>query len=67
MNTTFKEYLTSLRLDYAAKLLIISDFSSTEICYTSGFNDFSSFSRAFKKKFFISPSEYRSKNTALKD
>ena len=59
MNTTFKEYLTSLRLDYAAKLLVISDFSSTEICYTSGFNDFSSFSRAFKKRFSLSPSEYK--------
>ena len=59
MNTTFKEYLTSLRLDYAEKLLFISDFSSTEICYTSGFNDFSSFSRAFKKRFSLSPSEYK--------
>lgn len=59
MNTTFKEYLTSLRLDYASKLLIISDFSSTEICYTSGFSDFSSFSRAFKKRFSMSPSEYK--------
>lgn len=59
MNVTFKEYLTSLRLDYAAKLLIIGEFSSTEICYTSGFNDFSSFSRAFKKRFSVSPLEYR--------
>ncbi|MBQ3088297.1 MAG: helix-turn-helix transcriptional regulator [Clostridia bacterium] len=62
MSTTFKEYLTSLRLDYAAKLLIISDFSSTEICYASGFNDFSSFARAFKKRFLITPFEYREKN-----
>ena len=66
MNTTFKEYLLSLRLEYAAKLLIISDFSSTEICYTSGFNDFSNFSRAFKKRFSMSPSEYRNKNISDK-
>lgn len=62
MNTNFKTYLTSLRLDYAAKLLIISDFNATEICYASGFNDFSSFARAFKNYFSISPSEYRQQN-----
>lgn len=61
-NTTFKKHLAALRLDYAAKLLIISDFSSTEICYTAGFNDFSGFSRAFKKRFSMSPSKYRNKN-----
>lgn len=65
MNVTFKEYLTSLRLDYAARLLLISDFSSTEICYTSGFNDFSSFSRSFKKRFHFSPSEYKKQNQNL--
>ena len=62
MNINFKAYLTSLRLDYAAKLLVISDFNATEICYASGFNDFSSFARAFKKYFSLSPSEYRKKN-----
>ena len=63
MNMTFKKYLVSLRLEYAAKLLVISSFSSTEICYTSGFNDFSNFSRAFRKQFAVSPSEYRNKNS----
>ena len=62
MNINFKAYLTSLRLDYAAKLLVISDFNATEICYASGFNDFSIFARAFKNYFSLSPSEYRKKN-----
>ena len=62
MNTNFKSYLTSLRLDYAAKLLIMSDFNVTEICYASGFNDFSSFARTFKNYFSVSPSEYRKNN-----
>lgn len=61
MKVTFKEYLLTLRLEYAAKLLLISDYSSTEICYNSGFNDFSNFSRAFKKRFSASPCEYRKK------
>jgi two-component system response regulator YesN len=66
MKVSFKEYLTSLRLEYAAKLLIISDFSSMEICYASGFNDFSNFSRAFKKRFSLSPSSYRNQKTEFK-
>jgi AraC-like DNA-binding protein len=59
MKTSFKAYLSSLRLNYAANLLIISDLSTTEICYASGFNDFSNFSRAFKQKFSVSPTKYR--------
>ena len=59
MHTNFKRYLTELRLNYAAKMLVISKISTAEICYASGFNDFSNFSRAFKKKFGHSPSEYR--------
>ncbi len=62
MNTSFKSYLSSLRLNYAAKLLIISDISTTEICYASGFNDFSNFARAFKGEFLVSPSKYRLQN-----
>lgn len=62
MHTNFKSYLTDLRLNYAAKMLVISKFSTAEICYASGFNDFSNFSRAFKKKFELSPSEYRIAN-----
>lgn len=55
----FKEYLSTIRLDYARKLLEFSDMSVTDICFESGFNDYANFERSFKKKYTISPREYR--------
>lgn len=59
MHTTFKDYLTDLRLDYAARLLRASTLSASEVGFASGFNTFSNFSRAFKKKFCVAPATYR--------
>lgn len=56
---TFQSHLSSLRLDYAAGLLINSTLSVTEICYSSGYNSFSHFLRAFKEKYSLSPGKYR--------
>ena len=65
MKIPFKEYLINLRLDYAARLLRVSDLSATEIGYASGFNGFSNFSRAFKKKFQCAPATYRNYKTEM--
>lgn len=59
IHTTFKDYLTDLRLEYAARLLRASDLSASEVGFASGFNGFSNFSRAFKKKFCVAPATYR--------
>lgn len=56
---TIKNYITNIRLDYASKMLMFSKNSVTDICFESGYNDFSSFSRAFKKRFGTSPRNYR--------
>ncbi len=56
-----KQYLANLRLDYAAKMLVFSKQSITEICYMSGFGDFSTFWRAFTEKYGCSPREYQNK------
>lgn len=55
----FKEYLSSLRFDYAKQLLRNSDMSISEVCYESGFSDYSNFLRSFKKRFGISPGSLR--------
>ncbi len=56
---TFSNYLTELRLNHAAKLLIENEQSVLEICYTCGFNNPSNFYRYFKQLYGNSPLSYR--------
>ncbi|MBE7045977.1 MAG: helix-turn-helix domain-containing protein [Ruminococcaceae bacterium] len=58
LGTKYKDYLTSLRIAHARKLLKNSNKSISEICYESGFNSFSSFHRAFVKIVHMTPSKY---------
>lgn len=60
--TGFKEYLNTLRFDYARKLLLHSDMTVIEICNESGFEDYANFIRRFKEKFKVSPAQYRKNN-----
>ena len=62
---TFKGYLNSLQFDYAAKLLAFSDKNVQQICYESGFSDYSNFERRFRKRFGCSPKEYRALHIKL--
>lgn len=57
--STFKEYLISLRLDYAMRLIKTTDKSITEICIESGFSSPSYFTKAFMKRFGEIPSQIR--------
>lgn len=59
----FKEYLSTIRYDYAKKLLEYSDMTVTDICFESGFCDYANFERHFKERFSVSPRQYRKKNT----
>ena len=55
----FKEYLNGIRFDYAKKLIRFSDMSITQICGECGFNDYANFTRHFKLRFGVSPTQYR--------
>lgn len=56
-------YIKNLRLQYAAELLLSGFYRINEVCYLSGFNDESYFSREFKKHFGESPTEYAERST----
>lgn len=59
---TFNKYLNDIRLKYAMKLIVSTDRAITDICYDSGFNTLSFFSKLFKQKYGISPKEIRKEN-----
>lgn len=59
----FKEYLTNLRLQKAARLLSTTDISITEIAGICGFSDGNYFGDVFRKSFGMSPRNYRKTQT----
>jgi len=58
---TFIEYLTSLRIDEAKRLLKKTSLSIREISETIGYGDQNYFTRVFKRSESISPSAFRAK------
>jgi two-component system response regulator YesN len=57
--TTFINYLTQVRMDAAKELLRVTSLKSFEIAEKVGYSEPNYFSYSFKKKFGLSPSEYR--------
>ena len=57
LGMTPQEYLTERRLTRARELLGIGDYNVSEVCYQVGFSSLPGFSRSFKKRFGIPPSE----------
>ncbi len=56
---SFIMLLNEIRLGYATRMMIDSDRSISEICFSCGFNNISNFNRIFKKKQGLTPSEFR--------
>jgi AraC family transcriptional regulator len=53
------QYLTSLRLEHARRLLEQTERSVTEICFDVGFESLGAFSWLFRRRVGVSPAEYR--------
>lgn len=53
------ELVSELRLEHAAKLLLISNLNVTDICYECGFENLSWFYKSFAQKYGVTPAEYR--------
>lgn len=61
---SYISFLTEIRIAYACKLLASTDLSVTEICYESGFQNWSNFSAHFVKHISVSPLKYRQRQKA---
>ena len=56
---TLKQYTQRLRLERAANRLVINDAAIIDVALDSGFHSHETFSRQFKRRFQVSPKDYR--------
>lgn len=56
------DYLLELRIQYASKLLTETDSAIYDVSEQAGITDWFYFSKAFKRKFGVSPLKYRKQN-----
>lgn len=55
----FRDYLLGARIDQAKRLLRSGAANISEVAYRTGYQDYRSFSRAFKHETGMTPSEYQ--------
>jgi len=56
------QFIKSIRLNYAMKLIDEGNDSIEDVCFASGFSSTSYFSKCFKELFKMSPSDYKNSN-----
>lgn len=66
-NTTFIKYLNNLRISHVCEELEKTEDSITDIFLRNGFSNNKTFNRVFKSILGVSPSEYRSKSSAVSE
>jgi AraC-like DNA-binding protein len=60
---TFFSWLSRLRVERAATLLVEADYSIAEVSYMAGFGNVRSCERAFRRHLRVSPIEFRKSHT----
>lgn len=58
-NKTVNEYITSRRIKRAAEMLSLSDLSASEVAASVGMDNYTYFSKVFKKTIGTSPAKFR--------
>jgi len=61
----FTRFLNEIRISYACRLLSNTNYNVTAVCFESGFNELSYFTRQFKKIMKLAPQEYQKWKRAL--
>lgn len=59
------QWLLEKRVNYAQKLIITTDKSIGDVCFESGFESSTHFSRVFKEHFGIAPLQYRKQTISI--
>jgi len=59
---TIIDYLTNARIEFAKELLISTNKNCTEICFETGYNNQSYFTRTFKELVKVAPRQFREMN-----
>jgi len=59
VNLSASEFIRHIRLQKAAELLKVTDYPISEIAYKVGYSDSNYFSRSFKEKYQVNPTEYK--------
>lgn len=63
---TFTEMLVKMRIDKAKEMLALTEKSLSDICFQSGFNDQSYFTKVFQKSTGVTPGAFRKRRRTLK-
>lgn len=63
-NITPYQFLLEFRLQKACELILATNAPIVEICFKSGFTEYTAFFRAFKRQYGMSPLEYRNIHSA---
>ncbi|KKI91175.1 AraC family transcriptional regulator [Bacillus sp. SA1-12] len=58
-NTSPLKWIRNRRLDKARELFLHTEFSVTEVCFSTGFENVAHFSKVFKERFGVSPSMFK--------
>ncbi|MDR1090192.1 MAG: response regulator, partial [Prevotella sp.] len=58
------DFIRLIRLKKAAKILVDNEYSIAEVCYLTGINSPSYFTKIFQKQFGMTPKEFRNKMQA---
>ena len=56
-----RQYLVRIRVEHAARILLDTDKTVSEVAQACGFYDHANFSRSFRKMMQLPPTEYRSR------
>ncbi|MCX2739515.1 AraC family transcriptional regulator [Pontibacter anaerobius] len=56
---TFSQFMTEIRIGYACKLIVDNKMSIKQLCFESGFNNFSCFHKSFKQIMGKTPQNYQ--------
>ncbi|MBP3962782.1 response regulator transcription factor [Paenibacillus lignilyticus] len=62
---TLMDYIITVRMNQAKIMLIETDFKISEICESMGYENFSHFSKVFKKQVGVHPQEFRKRYQLL--